>query len=253
MELRQSAHQPGSKTIMAKRKVTLWEVSAVLFIIAIVAALIFPIFAKSRGPCDRADARNLTCLSREQQLGLALLQYTESNDGFLPNIADAPGSHRTWRTALTALMPYLRTTRLSGNVFHCPDAACSTGPDDLPVGYAANYSGDYNGGHFDKGNGAFAGPGSASLSLTKFPDPHTLMLLCEVQHSNAPEFNIDDPVRFGPAKRILAPRHAGGSNYLLADGHAKWLRPLATAHLWYRDPHRPLSANADAVLRSAHG
>ncbi len=238
---------------MAKRKVTFGEILFVLIIIFVVAAILFPIFAKSRGPCGRANARNISCLGRERQLGLALLQYTQSNDGFLPNIADAPGSRRTWRTAVTAFMPYLRTASLSGSVFHCPDAACTTGPDKLPVGYAANYSGNYNGGLLDKGNGAFAGPSSHPLSLSKFPAPDKLILLCEVQDSAAPEFNIDDPVRFGPDKHILAPRHEGGSNYLLADGHAKWLRPLATAHFWYRDAHRPLSANAEAVLRNAHG
>ena len=238
---------------MAKRKVSFWEYLAVLFIIAVVAAILFPVFAKSRGPCGRANARNIGCLGRERQLGLALLQYTQSNDGFLPNIADAPGSRRTWRTAITAFVPSLRTASLSGSVFHCPDAACTAGPDSLPTGYAANDSGTYSGGPLDKGNGAFAGPGSHPLSLAKFPTSDKLILLCEVQHSNTPEFNIDDPGRFGPNKHILAPRHAGGSNYLLADGHAKWLRPLATAHFWYRDAHRPLSANAEAVLRNAHG
>ncbi len=64
----------------------------------------------------------------------------------------------------------------------------------------ANYSGTYSNGPLDKGNGAFAGPGSHPLSLAKFPDPHSLILLCEVQNSTAPEFNIDDSVRFGPSQ-----------------------------------------------------
>ncbi len=238
---------------MAKRKVSFWEYLAVLLIIFVVVAILFPVFAKGGGPCGGRDARNISCLSREKQLGLLFLQYAENNDDFLPNITDAPGSRHTWRTALTASLPYLQTTTFHSSLFHCPDAACSNGPDKLPVGYAANYSGNYNGSPLDKGNGAFAGPGSHPLSLTKFPAPDKLILLCEVQHSTAPEFNIDDPVRFGPSKHILAPRHSDGSNYLLADGHAKWFRPLASAPFWYRDPHRPLSPNADAVLRSAHG
>ncbi len=246
------AHKRRKRCVMTKRGVTFWELLAVLAIIAVVAAILYPVFHKAYGPCGGEEARHISCLSQEKQLGLALLQYTENNDNFLPNIADPPGSRRTWRTALTMFMPYLRTDRIHNSIFHCPDAACSNGPDGLPVGYAANYSGTYNGGPLDKGNGAFAGPGSYPLSLSKFPEPDKLILLCEVDHSTAPEFNIDDPVRFPPTKHILSVRHSDGSNYLLADGHSKWYRPFRTGGLWYRDPEKPLSANAQVVLRSGH-
>ena len=227
---------------MTKRKVSFWEVLGVLLIIVVVAMVVFPFFARAR---ECAYCGN-SCLSQTKQLGLALLQYTQDTDNLMPNISDTPGGKDTWRAAI---YPFLK----SQAVYRCPDDKAPLAPDGYAPSYAANYSGNYNGGPLDKGNGAFAGPGSHPLSLSKFPAPDKLILLCEVQHSAVPEFNIDDPMRFGPDKHILAPRHVGGSNYLLADGHAKWLRPLATTRLWYRDPHRPLSANADAVLRSAHG
>ncbi len=227
---------------MAKRKVYFWEVLGVLAIIFVVVAILFPVFARAR----YHNGSHHSCLSNQKFLGLALLQYAQDYNGLMPNISDVPGSKNTWRAMIynqfESRVPY-----------RCPDDDAPNGPDGFPPSYAANYSGNYNGGPLDKGSGAFAGPGSHPLSLYKFPAPDKLILLCEVQHSAVPEFNIDDPVRFGPSKHILAPRHSDGSNYLLADGHCKWFRPLASAPFWYRDGHRPLSANADAVLRNAHG
>lgn len=227
--------------MIAKRKVSFWEVLGVLAIIFVVVAILFPVFAKARYHDGHGS-----CHSNQQQIGLALLQYTQEYDGLMPNISDAPGGKDTWRAAT---YEYIK----SYISYRCPDDDAPAGPDGYAPSYAANYSGNYNGGPLDKGNGAFAGPGSHPLSLSKFPEPRSLILLCEVQHSTAPEFNIDDPARFGPSKHILAPRHSDGSNYLLADGHSKWFRPLASAPFWYRDGHRPLSANADAVLHNAHG
>lgn len=237
-----SAHPRERWYVMAKRKVSFWEYLAVLLIIVVVGAIVTPVFMKSH-ECARCG---VSCLSQTKQLGLGLLQYTQEYDDLMPNISDVPGGKNTWRA-----MIYNQVK--SQGIYRCPDDKAPDGPDGFPPSYAANYSGNYNGGPLDKGNGAFAGPGSHPLSLTKFSDPGYLILLCEVQHSTAPEFNIDDPVRFGPSKQILAPRHSDGSNYLLADGHSKWFRPLASAPFWYRDGHRPLSANADAVLHNAHG
>lgn len=227
---------------MAKRKMSFWEVLGVLAIIFVVVAVLFPVFAKGRSQ----NGSHYCCLCNQKQLGLALLQYTQENDDLMPNISDTPGGKNTWRAAI---YNYIK----SYVPYRCPDDKSPDGPDGFPPSYAANYSGNYNGGPLDKGNGAFAGPGSHPLSLSKFPALGNLILLCEVQHSTVPEFNIDDPIRFGPSKHILAPRHALGSNYLFADGHAKWFRLLGSAPFWYRDGHRPSSRNADAVLRNAHG
>lgn len=226
--------------MMAKPVVILGRVVGVLLILFVVAAVVFPFFAKAR-PHDRHGS----CLSNMKMLGVALAQYADNDDGLMPNISDKPGSKNTWRAMI---YPQIK----SKGIYRCPEDKSPPAPDGYAPSYAANYSGTYNGGPLDKGNGAFAGPGSYPLSLNKFPDPGHLIVLCEVDHSNAPEFNIDDPVRFAPGKHILSVRHSDGSNYLLADGHSKWYRPFRTGGLWYRDPEKPLSANAQAVLRSGH-
>ncbi len=226
---------------MAKRGVTFGELLWVLIIIAVVAAIVYPVFKRGR-ECARCGE---SCISQTKQLGLGLIQYTDNYDGLLPNISDRPGSKNTWRAMIYSQIK-------SQGIYRCPDDKSPLAPDGYAPSYAANYSGTYSGGPLDKGNGAFAGPGSYPLSLSKFPEPDKLILLCEVDHSNAPEFNVDDPVRCPPSKHILSVRHDGGSNYLLADGHAKWYRPKDTAGMWYRDTHRPLSANAQAVLHTGH-
>jgi prepilin-type N-terminal cleavage/methylation domain-containing protein len=62
------------------RGFTLIELLVVIAIIAILAAILFPVFAKAR-----EKARQITCVSNEKQLGLSLVQYTQDNDETYPN------------------------------------------------------------------------------------------------------------------------------------------------------------------------
>lgn len=218
----------------------------------IIFAILFPVFIKSRIRDHAPD-----CASNEKILGLGLLQYAQDNDGFMPNIAEAPGSKNTWRNAI---FPYIK----SNSVFQCPDRHDKAlGPDGLPRSYAANYSGHYTNASVDKGEGAFAGPGSKPISYDQLKNPAGLLAVCEVEGSNAPEFNIDDAARFGPDTHTLWAGHSKRSNFLFADGHVKSLPPTVTAsymatdgsrfhgNSWYRDSAKPLSPTGVAILAEA--
>jgi len=96
-----------------KKAFTLIELLVVIAIIAILAAILFPVFAKAR-----EKARQITCSSNMKQIGLGYIQYEQDYDEMVPVQGDYgyPGSLALpvgfWPT-----YPYVK----SGNVFHCPD------------------------------------------------------------------------------------------------------------------------------------
>ena len=63
----------------SKQAFTLIELLVVIAIIAILAAILFPVFAQAR-----EKARQATCLSNLKQLGLGLLQYVQDSDETFP-------------------------------------------------------------------------------------------------------------------------------------------------------------------------
>ncbi len=94
---------------------TLIELLVVIAIIAILAAILFPVFAKAR-----EKARQTTCASNEKQLGLALVQYVQDYDEVMPeatlcaNIYNSSLPHYSWRFQL---YPYVKSI----GAYICPD------------------------------------------------------------------------------------------------------------------------------------
>ncbi len=100
------------------RGFTLIELLVVIAIIAILASILFPVFARAR-----AKARQVKCLSNLRQLGTALLMYASDEDDTLPPWSQAggaptdsapPGEPYTWDTVVLA---YVRNQDL----LYCPD------------------------------------------------------------------------------------------------------------------------------------
>ncbi len=99
---------------------TLIELLVVIAIIAILAAILFPVFAQAR-----AKARQTACLSNEQQMALAVIQYTQDNDELYPIGSIA----QWWPSWAVTIGPYLK----SYDVFLCPDDSSN----QLPTGGCA--------------------------------------------------------------------------------------------------------------------
>ena len=92
-----------------KRGFTLIELLVVIAIIAILAAILFPVFQKVR-----ENARRTACLSNLKQIGLGVVQYNQDYDEKMPNGTSPYGSASGWAVQV---YPYLKSIA----VFQCPD------------------------------------------------------------------------------------------------------------------------------------
>ena len=114
--------------VSARKGFTLIELLVVIAIIAILAAILFPVFQSVR-----ENARRTACVSNEKQLGLGMTQYTQDYDekfpqGYYPD--PSTGASLDWGNAI---YPYIKNGNASstngttpvyngmGGVFSCPD------------------------------------------------------------------------------------------------------------------------------------
>jgi len=88
---------------------TLIELLVVIAIIAILAAILFPVFAQAR-----EKARQISCLSNTKQLGLAFTQYEQDYDEKVPDGASPYGGGNGWAGDI---YPYVKSSK----VYLCPD------------------------------------------------------------------------------------------------------------------------------------
>src|SRR6201984_300402 len=100
---------------MKRRGFTLIELLVVIAIIAILAAILFPVFAKAR-----EKARQTSCLSNIKQVGLALTMYVQDYDELtpspLPNVPAINGGNSNAEPIDQQLLPYIK----SDGVWACP-------------------------------------------------------------------------------------------------------------------------------------
>ena len=197
-------------------------------------------------PTDRRPVRvDSPCLSNLKQIGLAMTQYLADYDGGMPPTEAAHDPRVTWRAALA---PYVQAR----TDFLCPSRPKSpTAPDGFASSYVANVAGTNGLGGTPAGRGAFSSPPALPLRQEQFRTPTTLIAICEATAVDHPGLNIDAQTNAAKARPLLWAGHAGGSNYLLADGHAQWARPLDTTFWWYRDSSRPLSLYGREALAQA--
>src|SRR3982751_4194193 len=105
---------------------TLIELLVVIAIIAILAAILFPVFAQAR-----EKARQIACLSNTKQIGLAVLMYSQDYDETYPIAYWVPVSAAGYGSVTTAtcgwaalLQPYIK----NAGTFLCPSVTRVTTP-----------------------------------------------------------------------------------------------------------------------------
>ncbi|HEY3266156.1 MAG TPA: DUF1559 domain-containing protein [Armatimonadota bacterium] len=98
----------------ANRAFTLIELLVVIAIIAILAAILFPVFAKAR-----ERAKQTKCINQLKQIGVALIQYAQDNDGRLPHAwrgYNLDSAFQQNYSIVNALNPYMKQTVTRSNI-----------------------------------------------------------------------------------------------------------------------------------------
>jgi prepilin-type processing-associated H-X9-DG protein len=190
----------------------------VIAIIAILAAILFPVFARAR-----ENARRASCQSNLKQIGLAFAQYTQDYDEMMPGATDggsgvnkdggwmwysafpAQATAGSFKPDLGALFPYTK----SNQIYVC---ASDTLGQSSGNSYAANQCA------FQPSNAGF----SVGKSLASFESTAQWMMLGEESQGSGQTSSTDDG--YMTIGNVFTNRHLEGTNLLFIDGHVKWYR-----------------------------
>ena len=174
-----------------KRGFTLIELLVVIAIIAILAAILFPVFAKAR-----EAARQTSCINNAKQLAVGVLMYTQDYDELLPRAwTSTGGPNNAARDWATDTEPYIKNTR----VMICPSKTNQTRGFGYNTWLAT----------------------STGRGLAEIQEPARMCLFSEIKQAvdrSWPwNYNTAD-LRFEPEAR-----HNEGVVMAYCDGHVKWV------------------------------
>ena len=225
---------------MNRRGFTLIELLVVIAIIAILAAILFPVFARAR-----EKARQTTCTSNVKQLTLGIMMYVTDYDGTFPNGWGAPPSPTLITTPANARLPVnpLRYMYWSNSIqpyiknyqmYECPSARpwpYSAAPNNILQGVTYTF----NGLLYNYGESGIAAPakcimlsemnGDIALNSTAFGNP----MRASGAHPYQPNGGTVGawywlPNPGGSTDLPHVGFHNGGDLKGYCDGHAKWTK-----------------------------
>lgn len=246
---------------------TLIELLVVIAIIAILAAILFPVFAQAR-----EKARAISCVSNLKQETLGVMQYSQDYDEKYPvaKSADPVYYYKTW---VYSVLPYTKSLEM----LHCPDQVKNPYGFTYPplANKVATYlllSYSYNGGYLNPAyncQGILIDTYGEPASLASLEAPAATVLFTDAKilgddpggyYDNV---SVDAPATAGPSAHActytnggwgtgsyaddptiqgnpidgtgaFSARHNKGGNVAFCDGHAKWLTPgkLAAGTNW---------------------
>jgi len=236
---------------MKKKAFTLIELLVVIAIIAILAAILFPVFARAR-----ENARRASCQSNLKQFGLAIEQYKQDYDGIYPYARKAGGSAGSWYS--NYLEPYVK----SWQMIYCPSAPAPSAPPPAtpePGTWPIHYSYNIAFGYILDGatsTATYCGqvhPFRTGIRESAVTEPATSIVVVDAALSRwyfrstgiaetalvETHYNAMWPSVLGTAlvPGLEKSLHFDGVNSLYADGHVKWSKAqslwgTANQRLW---------------------
>lgn len=224
---------------------TLIELLVVIAIIAILAAILFPVFTQAK-----AKAKQAACINNNRQIGMAFAMYMQDHDDLLPDRRDLkaslPGGYRPWTSwppsdpragwASVILSPYMRNKSLfecpsmQGGVFsNTPQVVQQISPapgSEVTRYWLWRFDRMDNPVPLDNLWGKSESQAVADLQIANNPQAGNPDGVAEVEIMVDPYFPSTIPST-PPALRGLAV-HFGGRNRLFLDWHVKYLRDHRT-------------------------
>lgn len=197
-------------TLREGKGFTLIELLVAITIIAILAAILFPVFAKAR-----EKARQATCASNLKQIGMAFAMYSQDWEGY-PCVSTLGGAAGWWNGTLwyEAVNVYANNR----NIFKCPSAWAQQAWSIHSLAYGYN-----------RQVGGYTSP--ATVSVAEINNPAGLVLVCDSDQNAVWDCMVKDS-----STNRIGSRHSDGLNLLFADYHVKWMLydQANTATIWVK-------------------
>lgn len=229
-----------------KQGFTLIELLVVIAIIALLAAILFPVFGRAR-----ENARRSSCQSNLKQIGLTFVQYAQDNDETMPHLQSVSPTNSAVPVGLPFILgPYNQKIANYNNngvsVWTCPSDSL-----ERVTTITGKPKQSYGGIYWTSTNAAMRAPWPNTLigrKMSMFEATADTFILAEVQNEGAVlgsnwyglkrPMAPDSSAAWGAQNcqndmnanctKIGTPAHFDGWNYLYADGHVKWLKPGST-------------------------
>ena len=234
--------KPGNRLSPARNGFTLIELLVVIAIIAILAAILFPVFARAR-----ETARQTACRSNLRQLGTAVQMYVQDYDGqyfqhwylsptYWFGRVDSSTTPPTVYRQEGLLYPYIKNT----DIQKCPSFTGIAVYSGATAGYGYNVA--Y----------LTSGFGQAGVSEAAIDKPASCAVFADSANYHAPSGTVRETLTIWPPSStitynfaVVQFRHNGTGNVLYADGHVKSQQPTRANDPYARHNLHHLGRNDD--------